>query len=33
MNNQNDFYTYEKKTFSSSKNAKTVQLLIQMCVS
>ena len=31
--NKGDFYTYEKKTISSPKNTKTIELIIQMCVS
>ena len=34
MNNkEGDYYTYEKKTISSAKNTKTVDLIVQMCVS
>lgn len=31
--NKGDFYTYEKKTISSPKNTKTIDLIVQMCVS
>ena len=30
---EGEYYTYEKKTISSAKNTKTVNLIVQMCVS
>lgn len=30
---EGEYYTYEKKTISSEKNTKTVDLIVQMCVS